>query len=151
MKGLWASLWIVCWAGGTVTGRVIDLSTPKNNFEMPAMRTGSLSLPKFEVKDSKMPRQVERNLMMGMAGAKGGAPGPQPVIAPVQFPGILNPDIYIQNTQSAPVFPQVNAPPVSMNLHIDGLDKYYAKEPRVIHHMHHIPSKKSRLKSLLDA
>jgi hypothetical protein len=80
----------------------------------------------------------------------GKAPGPQPVIAPVQFPGILNPDIYIQNTQSAPVFPHLNAPPVNLNLHLKGLDKYYNASPKIIHQVHHTKVHNTRLNQLID-
>lgn len=31
--------------------------------------------------------------------------GPYAVVSPVQFPGILNPTIYIQNKQSPAIFP----------------------------------------------
>jgi len=77
------------------------------------------------------------------------APGPQPVIAPIQFPGILNPDIYIQNTQSAPVFPHLHAPPVHLNLHLKGLDKYYDAKPKIIHQVHHYNFQKDSLHQLV--
>lgn len=80
----------------------------------------------------------------------GEAPGPQPVIAPIQFPGILNPDIYIQNSQSAPIFPHLHAPPVHFNLHLNGLDKYYNANPKIIHQVHHYNFQKDRLHQLID-
>ena len=59
------------------------------------------------------------------------------VVAPVQFPGILNPDIYVQNVQSNPIIPEVNPPSINMSLHVDGLEKYYKPDPLVIHHFVH--------------
>ena len=134
-----------------VKSSVVDLNNTNNrNFEMPEMKTDKISLPKFSVKDSKLPTAIARKLQIPGMGGGGGSPGPAPIVAPVQFPGILNPDIYIQNTQSAPVFPQVTAPPVSMNLHINGLEKYYSKTPQHILHVHHVNTGKTNLKQMLN-
>lgn len=74
-------------------------------------------------------------LFCGTQAFLGGAKkdGPSPIVTPIQFPGILNPSIYLQNTQSAPIFPQLNAPPVNLNLHVNGLEEYYRPKQRVIH------------------
>ena len=128
-----------------------------DTFEMPSVSMDKVSLPSFHVDKGKIPEPINRQLMGGNAGQRnlmggggGAAPGPQPVIAPVQFPGILNPDIYIQNTQSAPVFPELNAPSVNLNLHVDGLEDYYKHKPKVIHETHHLNFQRSRLKQLID-
>ena len=106
-----------------------------NNFTMPAVKGKGLDLPKFKVSNNKIPSKVNRQLMIPAVG--GGSNGPAPVVTPIQFPGILNPDIYIQNSQSAPIFPQLNAPPINMNLHINGIEKYYKRDPAIVHHIHH--------------
>ena len=70
----------------------------------------------------------------------GDPPGPQPVLAPIQFPGIINPDIYISNTQAPPVIPQINPPPVKVQVKIDGMKEFYkesAKPPLIINELHH--------------
>ena len=115
------------------------------DFSMPSISSNGVTTPGFDVKDSKMPPISGRKLQMG-----GKPPGPSPVVAPVQFPGILNPDIYIQNTQSAPVFPQMNAPPVSMNLHINGLESYYKPTPPIVHTIHHYHPRDDPLKALYN-
>ena len=112
---------------------------------MPSVSSNGVSVPKFDVKNSKLPQAMDRKLMM----PGGAAPaGPSPIVSPVQFPGILNPDIYIQNTQSAPVFPQMNAPPISMNLHVDGLESYYKPTPPIVHQVHHYHPKPDPLEGL---
>ncbi len=97
---------------------------------MPAVQSGNFKLPAFKVKNHKLPSNIQRQLM---GGPQKNIAGPAPIVTPIQFPGILNPDIYIQNTQSAPLFPQLNAPPVNLNLHINGLENYYRQKPLVIH------------------
>ena len=77
-------------------------------------------------------------------------PGPHPIISPLQFPGILNPDVYIQNIQSAPLFPEMKSPPVHMNLKIDGLKDYYNPKPPVIHNVHYYKPPTDPIKTLYN-
>jgi len=135
---------------------ILNNGKVNDTFEMPSVSMDKVSLPSFKVDKGKIPERINRQLMGGdavrrrlMGGGGGAAPGPQPVIAPVQFPGILNPDIYIQNNQSAPVFPELNAPPVNLNLHIKGLEDYYKHKPKVIHEVRHINFQRNRLKQLI--
>jgi hypothetical protein len=135
---------------------IINTGKVNDTFEMPAVSMDKMSLPSFKVDKGRIPDSINRQLMgtnvaqRQLMGGGGAAPGPQPVIAPVQFPGILNPDIYIQNTQSAPVFPELNAPPVNLNLHIKGLEDYYKHKPKVIRSVHHLNFQQSRLKQLIQ-
>ena len=108
----------------------------KKDFTMPKMSANGTSMPSFQVKNNRIPKSV-RNLMI--PGMGGDPPGPQPVLAPIQFPGIINPDIYIQNTQAPPVIPQINPPPVKVDLKINGLQEFYkrtAKPPVIINSLH---------------
>jgi hypothetical protein len=135
----------------------VSNSAPVNDtFDMPSVTMDKMSLPAFKVDKGTIPDSINRQLMgasptnRALMGGGGAAPGPQPVIAPVQFPGILNPDIYIQNTQSAPVFPELNAPAVNLNLHIKGLEDYYKQKPKIIHEVQHFNFEKSRLQRFID-
>lgn len=104
----------------------------QKSFSLPSLKTKNFSLPPFKVKNNHIPPQIQRKLMI--PGAPGGdVKAPAPVIAPIQFPGILNPTIYLQNTQSAPIFPQLNAPPVNVNVHVNGLESYYKPKPVIVH------------------
>ena len=108
----------------------------KKDFSMPSMSANGMKMPKFNVKNNRLPKNVRKLMIPGMGGDP---PGPQPVLAPIQFPGIINPDIYIQNTQAPPVIPQINPPPVKVDLKINGLQEFYKrtmKPPIVINSLH---------------
>jgi len=108
----------------------------KKDFTMPSMSANGTSMPSFQVKNNRIPKNVRKLMIPGMGGDP---PGPQPVLAPIQFPGIINPDIYIQNTQAPPVIPQINPPPVKVDLKINGLQDFYKrtmKPPVIINSLH---------------
>ena len=101
-------------------------------------------------KHNRNPRRPQRKLLPIPGKVAGGSPGPAPVVAPLQFPGILNPNIYIQNQQQAPLFPQLKSPPLNLNLDINGLDDYYDPKAGVIHHIHHIHPKRDEMEELAN-
>lgn len=108
----------------------------KKDFNLPKMSANGVDMPSFKVKNNRIPKNVRKLMIPGMGGDP---PGPQPVLAPIQFPGIINPDIYIQNTQAPPVLPQINPPPVKVNLKINGLQEFYkrtVKPPVIINSLH---------------
>ena len=108
----------------------------KKDFTMPSMSANGTKMPGFSVKNNHLPKNVRKLMIPGMGGDP---PGPQPVLAPIQFPGIINPDIYIQNTQAPPVIPQINPPPVKVDLKINGLQDFYKrtmKPPVIINSLH---------------
>lgn len=112
---------------------------PQNNkdFSMPSMSIGGKAIPGFNVKNQQIPKEARKLMMPGLGGDP---PGPQPVLAPIQFPGIINPDIYISNTQAPPVIPQINPPPVKVDLKIDGMKEFYKqthKPPVILNTLHH--------------
>ena len=122
------------------TKLVSSVSAPpvanKKDFSMPSMSANGIKMPKFSVKNNHVPKNVRKLMIPGMGGDP---PGPQPVLAPIQFPGIINPDIYIQNTQAPPVIPQINPPPVKVDLKINGLQEFYKrtmKPPVIINSLH---------------
>lgn len=121
----------------TAANNQTNMGTSNKDFSLPTMTVGGKTVPGFNVKNKKIPQNV-RNLMI--PGMGGDPPGPQPVVAPIQFPGIINPDIYIQNTQAPPVIPQINPPPVNVDLKIKGLEQFYkktAKPPVILNTIHH--------------
>lgn len=60
------------------------------------------------------------------------------VVSPVQFPGIVNPSIFIQNRQAAPIFPLMESPPINMNLQVDGLENYYKPQRKVYYQRYNL-------------
>ena len=114
-----------------------NMGSSNKDFSLPTMSVGGKTIPGFGVKNKKIPQNVRHLMIPGMGGDP---PGPQPVVAPIQFPGIINPDIYIQNTQAPPVIPQINPPPVNIDLKIKGLEEFYkktAKPPIILNTIHH--------------
>lgn len=70
---------------------------------------------------------------MGGGGSKIELEGPRHIVSPIQYPGILNPTIYIKNTLAPPIYPIIKAPNVNLKLNIDGLKEYYSQEPIIMH------------------
>lgn len=63
---------------------------------------------------------------MGGGGSKIELDGPKHIVNPIQYPGILNPTIYIKNTLAPPIYPIIKAPNVNLKLNVNGLKEYYS-------------------------
>ena len=116
-----------------INNSVIDLND-KNDIDLQKNEQikSNQNLLDLSLKPNQSQGPLPRKLQLPGGGSGAGM---MPIVAPSQLPGIINADIYVHNTQSASQFPQMTSPPISMNLNVNGLEKYYSKIPTKFIHL----------------